>query len=50
MVAANGEDIAIAGRQYHGQVGSCHLEPGGETQRPSMRRMHRVQIEVPGQP
>lgn len=47
MVAPDGQRVAVAHRYDDVQVGPRHLDARGEGQRPSVQRVHGVEVHVP---
>jgi len=50
MIPPDGRSVAVAGEDYHGELGTGHLDACGDGKRPAVDGMHRVQIDVPGGP
>ena len=48
MIAADGEQVAVAGVDHDVQLGIGQLQPGGERNGAAMRGVKRIQVDVTG--
>ena len=50
VIAADGEQIAVAAEDHDVQLGIAQLQPGGKGNGPAMGGVKRVELDIPGGP